>query len=316
MKRFLHILPIVLVIALVACNDDDPITAPSSKTGNTNSNATFSYINGVTEESATNVNEVARRLEIPRLTGGQDNLFVVHTVPTYGVNYCMEYDCSLRSQRWVAFQWTSQNSRSTVSRTDAWSVDPLIPRDYQTPEMDHTSNGYTRGHIVASSDRLCSKAANEQTFYYSNMHPQLYDFNTQGIWWNIENLLFHNRFNKDSFRDTLFVVKGGTIGPVHIDGKDVNGYTWAKGRGQALVCPRYFFMAVLCKKNSDKTQGGYKAIGFWMEHKANNDDNYAKYAVSIDQLEELTGLDFFCNLPDNIEEQVERNLVLSAWGLK
>lgn len=316
MKLFLRALPLLLLFTLAACNDDDPITAPGSNAGNSNSNAALSHINGVTEQSTTNISDAARRLEIPRLKGGQENLFIVHTVPTYGINYCMEYDCTLKAQRWAAFQWTSSNSKKNVSRTDAWSTDPLIPRQYQTNGDDHTGNNYTRGHIVSSEDRVCSREANMQTFYYSNMHPQLYDFNTQGIWWNIENLLMHNRFNKDSFRDTLFVVKGGTIAPVHINGKEESAYTWVKGRGQSLVCPKYFFMAVLCKKNSDKTQGGYKAIGFWMEHKANNDDNYAKYAVSIDQLEELTGLDFFCNLPDDIEEQVERNLVLSAWGLK
>lgn len=317
MRRY-HILPIFLSMALVftTCNDDEPDILQTSG-GNTNSNATFSYINGVTENSGTtNFYDIAKRLEMPRLTGGTNNLFVVHTVPTYGINYCMEYDCSMKAQRWAAFQWTSSNSKKTTSRTDAWSVDPLIPRNYQTTGDDHTGNGYTRGHIVSSEDRVCSREANEQTFYYSNMHPQLYEFNTQGIWWNIENLLMHNRLNKDSFRDTLFVVKGGTIAPVNLDGKEVSGYTWVQGRGQKLACPKYFFMAVLCKKNADKTQGGYKAIGFWMEHKANTDDNYAKYAVSIDKLEELTGLDFFCNLPDDMERQVESNLTLSAWGLK
>ena len=53
-----------------------------------------------------------------------------------------------------------------------------------------------------------------------------------------------------------------------------------------------------------------------MEHKANKDTDFAKYAISIDELEKRTGIDFFCNLPDDIELQVERNLVLGAWGLR
>ncbi|MBQ7571555.1 MAG: DNA/RNA non-specific endonuclease, partial [Bacteroidaceae bacterium] len=60
---------------------------------------------------------------------------------------------------------------------------------------------------------------------------------------------------------------------------------------------------------------GYAAIGFWMEHKSNTDTDYRQYAVSIDELERLTGIDFFCNLPDNLENQVESNLVLSLWKI-
>jgi endonuclease G len=117
----------------------------------------------------------------------------------------------------------------------------------------------------------------------------LYDFNTQGIWWNIENKLICDKYNTNSFRDTLYVVKGGTIRQ--------GEYTMAKN----IPVPKYFFMALLRKRNDIQANGGYAAIGFWMEHKNNDDANYINYAKSIDQLEQLTGLDFFCNLPDDIE---------------
>ncbi|MBQ8969262.1 MAG: DNA/RNA non-specific endonuclease [Bacteroidaceae bacterium] len=315
-KYYLHLslcLLAGLCITLTACNDDDdPDIAPTSNAQNANSNA-GKGINGVTENpNTTNIKEVACRLEIPQLKGGDKNLFIVHTVPTYGVNYCMEYDCTVKAQRWSAFRWDASNAvinwqRSNWEKTewegDPFQEDPLIPAAYRTTLADHRSNGYDRGHILGSQDRMNSKDANEQTFYLSNIHPQANAFNAQGIWYELENRL-RNTYNRNSFRDTLYVVKGGTIR----DGE----YTRAKG----IPVPKYFFMALLRKKNSDKTQGGYAAIGFWMEHKANADKNFAQYAVSIKRLEELTGLDFFCNLPDNIEAQVESNLVLSVWGLK
>ena len=52
-----------------------------------------------------------------------------------------------------------------------------------------------------------------------------------------------------------------------------------------------------------------------MEHKANTDTDVAKYAISIDELEKKTGIDFFCNLPDDIEAVVESNMIPSTWGL-
>ena len=316
LTRKFPLLLLMLSVAFTACNDDDPEVAPANP-GNTNSNATRIF-SSVTENAATtNARQVANRLEIPQLRGNATDLFIVHTVPNYGINYCMEYDCNLKAQRWSAFRWDSKTIDKAVSRTDAWAVDPLIPSKYQTSQSDYSGSGYTRGHIVASEDRVYSKDANEQTFYYSNMHPQLYSFNTEGVWWDIENKLIRNRYcnfditKTNYFCDTLYVVKGGSTG----EGQ----YTWV-GRSNRLLCPKYFFVALLRKSSKDKTQNGYAAIGFWMEHKNNDSSytayNYTPYAVSIDRLEELTGLDFFCNLPDDIEKQVESNLVLSTWGLR
>ena len=108
--------------------------------------------------------------------------------------------------------------------------------------------------------------------------------------------------NGYSFCDTLYICKGGTI-----DKPDQVLKTVGKG----LIVPKYFFMALLRVKN-----GVYNAMGFWIEHKASADKRLAKYAVSIKELEEKTGIDFFCNLPDNIENTVENAAVNNTfWGL-
>ena len=301
-----------------ACNDEDKFIPPTSATTNQNSNAKFTGTTAVTNsngrivncgsiqavtEGTTDLQQAANRLEIPQLKGGEQNLFIVHTVPTYGINYSMEYNLTLRAQHWSAYRWDRTNSGKAVSRTDAWAPDPLIPWEYRTDQEDHSSNGYTRGHIVASEDRVYSREANEQTFYYSNMHPQLYYFNTQGIWWNIENKLIRSQYNTNAFRDTLYVVKGGTIR----EGE----YTKAKG----IPVPKYFYVALLRKRNDIHVNNGYAAIGFWMEHKNNDDANYKNYAKSIDELEQLTGIDFFCNLPDDVEREVEREYSTTVWKL-
>ena len=102
------------------------------------------------------------------------------------------------------------------------------------------------------------------------------------------------------------MVKGGTI--------EDNQILPNKLKGEMRV-PQYFFVALLLKNSQ-----GYKAIGFWMEHKGSYDKKLplGDYAVSIGELERLTGIDFFCNLPDDTEQRVE-NLPIEnikrAWGL-
>lgn len=255
-------------------------------------------------EGSTDLRAAAARMEIPRLKGGNNNLFVVHTVSKMGVNYCVEWNYDLRAQHWSAFRWDKANTGGSAGRAEDFLEDPLIPTDYRTTYSDHQSNGHDRGHMVASADRQFSKEANEQTFYYSNIHPQLNGFNSNNgtsNWYTLENRL-RKVYNTNSFRDTLYVVKGGTIS---------NGKYYMRN---GIPVPNYFFMAILCKKNALIKNGGYFALGYWMPHESNSDTSTRNYAVTINKLEELTGLDFFCNLPDDIEEAIEGSISLKLWN--
>ena len=306
-------------LTFMACGADE--LAPGEM-GVRNQNSNKYVASTACEKADIDFTATAQRLEMPRLNNG-GNLFVVHTLPNGTVNYCMEYDCDKLAARWTAYQWytgfcsnesnwnrnnwkTGTTFNGYGGKGDPFQPDPLIPREYQTTLEDHVSNGHDRGHMLGSADRLNSKEANGQTFYLSNMHPQLAGFNQRGIWYTLEERL-RKMYDKTSFRDTLYVVKGGTI--------DQSNYTYTKGQsGRNLLTPKYFFMALLCK-NKQASQGGYKAIAFWMEHKANTATSVAEYAISIDELEKKTGIDFFCNLPDDIEEVVEKNMIPSTWGL-
>ena len=68
-----------------------------------------------------------------------------------------------------------------------------------------------------------------------------------------------------------------------------------------------------------KGEWHYKAIGFWFEHKNNNDRSLVPYVVNISELEQLTGIDFFCNLPDDIERKVEsvsKEKIIDPWNIQ
>ncbi|MBQ6433799.1 MAG: DNA/RNA non-specific endonuclease [Bacteroidaceae bacterium] len=254
----------------------------------------------------------AGRLEIPHLKGGYQNMFLVKRVVGYGINFCIEWDIVKKAQRWTAFRWDKSYHDDNIGRTEAWSEDFDIPEFYRTNREDfYSGSGYTRGHMIASEDRQQRPIAlNEQTFLYSNMQPQLYDFNG-GIWAKLEAKV--RSWNNDAFRDTLYVCKGGTI-----DNSSQILEIVRKNTAYQLLVPKYFFMAVLCKDPRSTTNGGYKAIGFFLEHRRDYADekNVAPYIVSIDELERLTGIDFFCNLPDLYEEAAESAVVRTAWGFR
>ena len=92
-------------------------------------------------------------------------------------NYSLLYDSDLKLAYWVAYPYCSYYDGS-VDRTDAWQYDPEIAKTLQTNlKKSYGVSGYSRGHQIASADRLKDKAANETTFYYTNMTPQLQDGN-------------------------------------------------------------------------------------------------------------------------------------------
>lgn len=294
-KKMLYALAVCCLGIYSACSEDD---------------SHYSFSSGSDNSNDATQNPYATRLELPRLKNDGNSILLVHETDAYGVNLCIEWDCTRKAQRWTAYQlygansvtnWNRNNWKNTEWGGDPFQPDPDLPADVRTELEQYRRSGYDRGHICPSADRLNSKDANEQTFYLSNMHPQINAFNA-GVWLNMENKI--RVWNQPSFRDTLYVVKGGTI-----DGDDKIIRITEKG----LPVPKYFFMAILCK-NKDSSQSGYKAMAFWVEHTANQDTDLRKYVISIDELEEKTGIDFFCNLPDDIEEKVEGNLVPASWG--
>lgn len=260
---------------------------------------------------------------IPHLN--PDNYYAEHSVTVDNqdiFNFALEWNNAKKHAAWVAFSFDDVTRKDKVSRSNAWSVDPQLPKDMQVDNDYHRSDGFDRGHICASEDRVYVLDANKQTFYFSNMTPQLNSFNG-GFWAAFEKRV--RDWGRYSY-DKLYVTKGGTLDQLLVNFKgdrkgsdgiypttDENGLTI-----HGLACPKYYYMAVLSEKD-----GAYHAIAFWMEHRDDYGYSYGdnisadvlkKYALNIDELEEKTGIDFFCNLPDGIENAVESNLNLEDWA--
>lgn len=248
----------------------------------------------------------ASMLEIPALKGGSMNQFITHTTKRNGKDYptySLEYSYKYKHSYWIAYRFDNTTG-GNVGRNEAYKPDPELPHIYAAKHNDYTNSGYTRGHLCASSDRQYSKEANQQTFYMSNISPQSGNgFNQSGSAWNTgEDKVQAWGYNISRSTDTLYVVKGGTIGEGMIKGYIKN----------EIAIPKYFFMAVLFRSGDN-----YKAIGFYMPHENLKDDpdkkDPKKYLMSIDALEQETGIDFFHNLPDNIENTVEATYNVNDW---
>lgn len=259
--------------------------------------------------------------EMPRL----DDRYVYadHYVTVNGaelLNYALEWNPDMRHANWVAFSFDVTTSADVVKRTDAWAVDPELPEDMQTMEEDHKGDGFDKGHLCASEDRVYSKEANEQTFYYSNMSPQLNDFNG-GFWAKLEaRVQSWGRSVVSGTFDKVYVTKGGTMNDLlkNFTGTKVSGGTPTTDANgftiHGLACPKYYFMAVLAQKGES-----FQAIAFLVEHKEGYPRNPSagelqQFVVSIDELEEKTGIDFFCNLPDAVEQVVEASYDVDEWA--
>lgn len=307
-RFFLPLLAVALL--LTACSKDDDDNGGKTTVRNVNAN-----------NARQNAN--LARLEFPHVRGGS-SLVIVHTCllnsrnGETGVNYSTEWDAEKRAQRWSCYQMyeslregnTSRYYANTKKGEEQYPHDDFLHTDYQLPTDPYWGSGFDHGHICPSADRLSSFDCNYQTFYLTNMQPQVNAFNAN-VWANMEGMV--RTWNRNDFRDTLYVCKGGTI-----DSKENIMRYIGTGASQIPV-PKYFFMAVLCKnKQVSGNNQGYKAMAFWIEHKAGYDDGNAlkKYVISIDELEAKTGIDFFCNLPDDVEDTVEQNVYLNSWGFK
>lgn len=272
-------------------------------------------------------NPAARLLEMPRVN--TTNFLAAHYVDydnQHIMNLAIEWNAAMRHSSWVAFSFDSTTSQDNVKRGDAWGWDPLIPVELgKVIEDDHKSDGYDKGHLCASEDRVYCKEANDQTFLYSNISPQIGSFN-QKYWAKLEALIQKwGRSTQNGVYDKVYVAKGGTINKLLKDwtGKqkandglyptaDADGKSSPKSKN-GLVVPAYYYMAILAEKD-----GKFQAIGFLVPH---SEDLPAKpttadlqaYTCSIAHLEEQTGIDFFCNLKDNVEREVESAFRLEDW---
>ena len=205
-------------------------------------------------------------------------------------NYTFGWSQKDRVSLWVAYPLCNLYTNGSVARKQAevWAVDPLLGNLSADPDGDYGS-WYDRGHQLPFADRKCCLEAAKQTFYGTNMTPQDPNLNQKG-WESFERTVR----GWAGTSDTLYVVTGCVVNPA-------KEYT-TDAAGNKMTVPSAYFKAVL-KYSKASTLGQWNAAAFYYEHVPYAGSVTKQHAMSIDQLEEITGLDFFVNLPAKIGEE-------------
>ena len=218
-------------------------------------------------------------------------------------NYTHYYDTDTYTSLWVAYPLESKHMGS-YSRPNDWSYNPQVETKYQVNLCNSTYSDYppyARGHLIPNASRNGIKEMQLQTFYVTNSVPQIQDSFNSGIWSSLEGALQDKAKSKK-----LYIVTGVAFNKVG-ETKTIS-YTTAKDEPTKKVpIPNYFYKVVLsATTDSSGNVTAAQTVGFWFENKAYS-DSYTNYCVSVDQIEEWTGFDFFPNLPDTIEKTAEKN---------
>ena len=207
--------------------------------------------------------------------------------------YTLSYNEEHEQPEWVAYEITVDRLNNKVAdRTDNFRPDPAVKTKSATPS-DYRRSGYTRGHLVPAGDMGFDKRAMSETFYMSNMSPQVRNFN-MGVWRELEE---QTRDWARKYKH-LYVVTGPVLTEPEFDriGKNI------------VTVPRNYYKVIL-----DVTQPEYKGIGFVIPN-AISDEHLTEYAMPIDEVEALTGLDFFPKLlTEELENELEGQTDVRRW---
>ena len=214
----------------------------------------------------------------------------VPSVRNFSLCYSSEYRCAVWAAMAVHDAWNG-----SAGRNDTWRYDPDLEESLQ-PDLRKTYSGvYSRGHMIASSDRQVSVAANKQIFYYTNMAPQYQNEFNGGIWNKLEKRVWSNY----NCADTLYVVTGA-----HFAGACGS---CTDAAGNRVTVPTHFYKVLLRSKSgcTGRWVGQLRAdelqcVGFWLPHNdaySTKADVTEQYLVPVSYVEEQTGLLFFSNVP-------------------
>ena len=216
------------------------------------------------------------------------------------VNYTALYDTERYASLWVAYMVRSDDMGDT-KRPTSWSYNPQLSTSKQVNLCSRSYNDdYSRGHLIPNASRNARREAQEQTFYVTNSVPQIQNGFNGGVWMHLESAV-----QRYAEYEPLYVTTGVVFEPVG-QSREI-AYTTAKDDAKPIPVPNYFYKVVLSvERNASGEVVDAEAIGFWFEHRAYT-DKYYNYAMSVDEVERLTGFDFFASLPDEVEARAERN---------
>ncbi|MBO5677481.1 MAG: DNA/RNA non-specific endonuclease [Bacteroidaceae bacterium] len=228
-----------------------------------------------------------RKLELPARLKHTSERIVEHT------GFTLSFNREHNNPNWAAWELTADEAKGTLPRANDFEPDPKLPENHQVTHTDYTRSGYDRGHMVPAADMKWNSKAMNDCFYMSNICPQTHALNAGG-WETLESAC--RRWAKQE--GSVYIVCGPVYkGTKHkIIGKDLK-----------ITVPEGFFKVVLSMR-----EGKEKAIGFYYVN-SNAKQTMEQTATTVDEIEKLTGMDFFVNIDDRLEERIESTFSLKQW---
>ena len=207
--------------------------------------------------------------------------------------YTVDYNEEWRLANWVAYSLDSSQTKGPVERYNKFDADPQV-KGATAQWWDYKNTTYDRGHLVPAGDMKWDETAMRECFYLSNIAPQNHTFN-EGDWNYLENRVrgWANFFGK------VYVV----CGPIVSEHPETIGEN-------CIAVPDSFYKVVLCDM-----RGEWKAVGFVCANNATH-HNLNYYCRTVDYVENLTGIDFFPQLPDEVENRIEGEIDWEAWRIR
>ena len=264
-------------------------------------------------------------LELPALRGDEDYFgyfFGSGGNTNTNRNYSYNYSYSHFGCHWVAYPLAPGHLSGSASSN--WTTNPNIDEQYQIKSVvgstsypsKYGADGYSKGHQIPNADRKSNDTMNQQTYYVTNQTPQIGNKFNGSIWGSLENAI---RSEVTDYQDTIYVVTGACYQTV-TGNETVNQLTGSTTSvtPYKVDVPNYYWKVLLKVKwsgtGSNKTVQSACSIGFWYHHEEYESGTsfYASsYIKSVNEIEALTGFDFFTNLPgtetSGIEQSTETN---------
>lgn len=226
-------------------------------------------------------------IEIPVIKDDRSDRVITHK------GYTVSYNYDWKIPNWVAYELTDVEVQGEVPRYDKFKPDPMVPQFATATTNDYKYSGYDRGHMAPAADMKWDEQAMRESFYLSNICPQNPNLNG-GVWKDLEEQVRDLAMEKGR----IFVV----CGPIVADTSQTLG-------DNKVVVPQAFFKVLLQEEN-----GEIHTIGFVYENKSGRKP-MSTYAMTVDEVEEITNVDFFPSLPDNIEKRTESEVDFMKWSV-
>ena len=225
-------------------------------------------------------------LEIPLVLKGEK--VIKH------IGYSLVYSEEHEQAKWVAYVLNKKELSGTFPRSDNFNEDPAVSSG-SACNSDYSKSGYDRGHLAPAADMKWSEKAMSESFYYSNMSPQLPAFN-RGIWKILEEKVRDWALENDS----ILIVTGPIL-------PSKNEKKLATIGHNSVAVPKYYYKAILDFKKEKS-----KSIAFVLPNKGSKMP-LKSFVVSIDSLEKLSKIDFFYKLDDKLETSIESKFCKECW---